>query len=1111
MKKKWMCKILRYMRNLFLLLLISASSIWARDGYSQKSQEIFSVKSGTIESIFRQIKKQSGYEFFYNTAVLDVKENVSLATPNGTLEDILSQVLGNKYSYSIRDNYILISGKKHVLPDEVKKIVIKGLVKDRKGESLPGVSVLLKGTTVGVATDVKGEFMLTIPAQDTIVLRFTFIGMKTKDVVYRAQEKPIVVVLEESATEVEEVIVTGYQEIKKERMTGSVEVVTSKDIANKGYTSVEDVLKGQMAGVAVMNLSGRPGAQARIRIRGINSLTGDTNPIWIVDGMPLTGNVPEVSMGGTEFEETVLTSGIGNIPPDDIESINMLTGPSAAALYGNAAANGVVLINTKKGSAEKTTLTVSNNTMFSDAYMMPEMQNRYGNNPGEFASWGNKTKQSYDPSRFFNTGVNVINAISFSTGTKKNQTYASASTTNATGILPNNSYSRYNFSIRNTATFLKDRLTLDVGASYIIQNDKNITAQGQYFNPLPALYLFPRNDNFEEIRMFERYSESRGVNVQFWPYGHQGLSLQNPYWIMKRMNRKTEKKRYMINASLTYKLTDWLNVAGRVKVDNSDIRMTQERYASTLTTFAGANGFYSDQNRTDRNTYADMMVNIDKRIGDFSLNANIGASIKDLVYEQMGNEGDLAGIPNFFTVRNINYESNYKPKQFGYHDQSQGVFANIELGWRSMAYLTLTGRNDWESQLAFTKHSSFFYPSIGGSVVLSEMFRLPEFISYAKLRGSYSSVASSFERYLSNPGFEFNEQSHQWGSSTTLPATNLKPEDTRSWEIGLNARLWNHFSIDATYYHSNTYNQTFNITLASSSGYSSAIVQTGNIQNYGLELALGYNNTWGDFSWNSSLTYTMNRNKVKRLASGATNPITGEIIDMPELRMAVLGADGYGPRVILREGGTMGDLYVDKGLRTDGNGNIWVDSQTGKVGVQDYAEPKKIGTMNPDFNMGFSNTFSYKGINLGVVLTARVGGLCVSNTQGILDYYGVSKATADARDAGGVWINNGFVDAKSYYQTIGGSTGGLGQYYTYSATNIRLSELNLSYTLPRKWFNNKVGITAGIVGKNLWMIYCKAPFDPEMTPSTTSNFYQGVDYFMQPSTRNIGFNVKFQF
>ena len=967
---------------------------------------------------------------------------------------------------------------------------VTGVVLDANGESIIGANVVVKGTNNGTITDLDGKFSIELSDGET--LQVSFIGYNSKDVMVGAGENHIKVQLREDTQKLDEVVVVGYGTQIKRAVTGSVQSIKSEEMADMPVAQISQKMQGKFAGVQINQVSGKPGQGMTMRIRGQASLSGGTTPLYVVDGMPIVGD-------------------ISTLNPDEIESISVLKDASATSLYGSRAANGVVLINTKKGSAEKTTLTVSNNTMFSDAYMMPEMQNRYGNNPGEFASWGNKTKQSYDPSRFFNTGVNVINAISFSTGTKKNQTYASASTTNATGILPNNSYSRYNFSIRNTATFLKDRLTLDVGASYIIQNDKNITAQGQYFNPLPALYLFPRNDNFEEIRMFERYSESRGVNVQFWPYGHQGLSLQNPYWIMKRMNRKTEKKRYMINASLTYKLTDWLNVAGRVKVDNSDIRMTQERYASTLTTFAGANGFYSDQNRTDRNTYADMMVNIDKRIGDFSLNANIGASIKDLVYEQMGNEGDLAGIPNFFTVRNINYESNYKPKQFGYHDQSQGVFANIELGWRSMAYLTLTGRNDWESQLAFTKHSSFFYPSIGGSVVLSEMFRLPEFISYAKLRGSYSSVASSFERYLSNPGFEFNEQSHQWGSSTTLPATNLKPEDTRSWEIGLNARLWNHFSIDATYYHSNTYNQTFNITLASSSGYSSAIVQTGNIQNYGLELALGYNNTWGDFSWNSSLTYTMNRNKVKRLASGATNPITGEIIDMPELRMAVLGADGYGPRVILREGGTMGDLYVDKGLRTDGNGNIWVDSQTGKVGVQDYAEPKKIGTMNPDFNMGFSNTFSYKGINLGVVLTARVGGLCVSNTQGILDYYGVSKATADARDAGGVWINNGFVDAKSYYQTIGGSTGGLGQYYTYSATNIRLSELNLSYTLPRKWFNNKVGITAGIVGKNLWMIYCKAPFDPEMTPSTTSNFYQGVDYFMQPSTRNIGFNVKFQF
>ena len=287
---------------------------------------------------------------------------------------------------------------------------------------------------------------------------------------------------------------------------------------------------------------------------------------------------------------------------------------------------------------------------------------------------------------------------------------------------------------------------------------------------------------------------------------------------MKRMNRKTEKKRYMINASLTYKLTDWLNVAGRVKVDNSDIRMTQERYASTLTTFAGANGFYSDQNRTDRNTYADMMVNIDKRIGGLLAECQYRCVYQGFGFtNKWGMKVIWQGIPNFFTVRNINYESNYKPKQFGYHDQSQGVFANIELGWRSMAYLTLTGQEmtgspNWH--LPSILHSFIlpsevlsFYPRCSGC---PSLFLMQSYVAHTVL------WLHLFERYLSNPGFEFNEQSHQWGSSTTLPATNLKPEDTRSWEIGLNARLWNHFSIDATYYHSNTYNQTFNITLASS-------------------------------------------------------------------------------------------------------------------------------------------------------------------------------------------------------------------------------------------------------------------------------------------------------
>lgn len=987
-----------------------------------------------------------------------------------------------------------------------EKISLKGNIVDSTGEPLIGVNVLVKGASSGTVTDIDGNFSLAV--EKGAVIEISYIGYVTQNLTIN-DATPLKIVMKEDSEQLEEVVVTALG-IKRATKALSYNV---QEVKGDELTAVKDAnfmnsLAGKVAGVQINSSATGAGGAARVVMRGAKSITKDNNALYVIDGVPMFN----VSFGASEgqFATQAGSDGVADINPDDIESISMLTGPSAAALYGNSAANGVVLINTKKGKSERTSLSVSNSTTFSTPYIMPDMQNTYGNKTGEFASWGDKTALRYDPKKFFNTGANVINAITFSTGTDKNQTYASASTTHSTGILPNNKYSRYNFSIRNTANFLNDRLKVDLGASYIIQNDKNMTAQGQYFNPIPALYLFPRGENFDAVRLFERYNEARGINIQYWPYSHQGISLQNPYWIMKRMNRVTEKQRYMLNGSLTYKFVEGIDITGRVKVDNSHYRLTQERYASTLGTFAGPNGFYSDQTRTDRSIYADVMLNINKRIDDFTVNANIGASIRDLQYEQAGGEGDLAGIANFFTLANLNYTSNYKPKQFGYHDQSQGIFANLELGWRSMLYLTLTGRNDWESQLAFTNHSSFFYPSVGLSAVLTEMFKLPEFISYAKVRASYTSVASSFERFLSNPGFEFSEQSHQWGTSSTRPATDLKPEKTKSWELGLNTKLWNDFNFDFTFYKSNTYNQTFTISQSPSSGFSSAIVQSGNVSNYGIEMGLGYSHKFGDLEWTSNYTFTLNRNKIKKLIE-AIDPETGKQLVKDELRVAELGATGYAPVIILRKDGGMGDIYVEKHLATDCNGDIKVDSQTGKVSIAEYDEPRKVGSLYAKCNMGFNNSFTYKGFNLGFTLAARIGGLVVSNTQGILDYFGVSQATADAREAGGVWINNGYVDAQSYYQTVGSSSGGIGEYYLYSATNVRLQELSLNYTFPKKWFNNKVGITAGIIGKNLWMIYCKAPFDPELTPSTTSNFYQGVDYFMQPSTRNIGFNLKFQF
>lgn len=986
----------------------------------------------------------------------------------------------------------------------VAKVTTTGQVVDAKGEPLIGVSILEVGTTNGTITDIDGNFTLSV--NEGATLEISYIGYKTQTLPVRAKLGQIV--MKEDTEVLDEVVVTALG-IKRSQKALSYNV---QEVKGDALTAVKDAnfmnsLAGKVAGVQISSGATGAGGAARVVMRGMKSLTKDNNALYVIDGVPVfnTGS----SGGEGQYGSMGGSDAVADLNPDDIASVSMMTGPSAAALYGSAAANGVVLITTKKGQTEKTNLTVSNSTTFSKAYIMPEMQNRYGTSAG-LLSWGAATDRRYDPSDFFNTGTNIINSIALSTGNTKNQTYLSASTTNSDGILPNNSYNRYNFTARNTTNFLNDRLTLDIGAQYIIQNNKNMVSQGQYYNPLPALYLFPRGDNFDEIRLYERYDTDYGYMKQYWPYGDGGMSLQNPYWIQNKILRTSEKKRYMLNASLKWKVTDWFNITGRVNLDNSDYRNRSEKSASTLTTFCGVNGGLEDAMRQERSIYADVLGNIDKTFGEFRLNANFGASIYHTSMNQLSIAGDLK-IPNFFQMNNINYSANYKPDPQGYDDEIQSVFASAELSWRNQLYLTVTGRNDWDSKLAYSKHPSFFYPSVGLSAVLSDMLELPEVISYAKIRGSYTIVASSFDRFLTNPGYVYNAQTHNWENPTVYPMDDMKPEKTKSWEIGLNLKFWeNRFNLDATYYRSNTLNQTFSVDIPPSSGYNKAIVQAGNVQNQGVELGLGFHDEWAGFGWSTNAAFTLNRNKVIRLASGSVNPVTGEEIQMENMPVGWLGKENVAPRVILTEGGSMTDIYVYNQLTRDNNGNIKVD-QNGNLSMTSSSTPTKVGDLDADFNLGWTNHFTYKGIDLGVVLSARVGGLAYSATQGILDYYGVSEASATARDNGGIPINNGLVTAQKYYQTIGTGEGGYGRYYLYSATNVRLQELSLNYTLPKKWFKNVANITLGVVGRNLWMIYCKAPFDPELSAATASNYYMNVDYFMQPSLRNIGFNVKVQF
>ena len=672
----------------------------------------------------------------------------------------------------------------------------------------------------------------------------------------------------------------------------------------------------------------------------------------------------------------------------------------------------------------------------------------------------------------------------------------------ANGILPNNSYDKHSVTVRNTTSFLQDRMTLDAGFSYVETEDQNMLSAGRYFNPLTSLYTYPRGESVEDLMMFEIYDSNKKRYVQNWAWSRGALDMQNPLWMMHRNIQNNKRRRSMMNASLTYKVTDWLTLAGRAKADLSVGESSRKLYASTDPLFAGGdNGFFEFTKEEDTHRYGDFIATVNKHWEQFSLFANVGASISDQLSSIAGARGPLE-LPNFFSLTNTNpYGASGQRLQERKREQEQAVFASVEAGWRGMLYLTATVRNEWHSNPAYTNNLSYCFPSVGLSGLIHEMVKLPSFIDYLKVRASWAEVGSPILWGISYLTYKWKQGS--WSTSATRPIQNLRPENTTSWEVGLNARLFaNSLSLDFTYYKSNTKHQTFLVPLSGSAGYENMYAQTGNVENKGFELSIGYDKTWRDFAWSSSLTLSHNKNKVVELMNNYYDPQTDKYYTLKEYEVASMG----GANFIMTEGGTMGDLYAYGDLRLDENGYIYINPNDPKLMVTD--ERIKLGSVLPDYNAGFRNDFSYKGINLSLLFSARFGGIVVSPTQGFLDGLGVSKASADARDAGGVPINNGRIDAQHYYETVG--LGQLLSHYTYSATNVRLQETSIGYTFPKKWMGDRVKLTASLVGRNLWMIYCKAPFDPELTASTGS-YLQGIDYFMQPSLRSLGFNVQLKF
>ena len=1071
----------------------------------------------SVKQAIATLKDKSGYSFVYEMNDLDLNKKVDVNAT--TLSESIQQILnGQQVNYEIKGNTVIV---KHqgVTKDQKENAThtVSGIVKDENGLPIIGATVKVRGAQMGVVTDIDGKFSLKTSVGS--VLTVSYIGYKTQDV--KVQEGgSLNIKLEPESKQLNEVVVTALGIKRSQKaLSYNVQQVTSDELIRNKDANFINSLAGKVAGVNINTSSAGVGGASKVVMRGAKAIEQSSNALYVIDGVPMFNLGQE---GGKGFESRGTTEAIADINPEDIESMSVLTGAAAAALYGSRAANGAIVITTKKGKVGHTEVTFSQNTEFLSAFRLPEFQNRYGTGSQlssvEVAdkSWGKRLNEvnsyGYDPkSDYLKTGVVTTETVTLSTGSEKNQTYLSASAVNSAGIVPNNKYNRYNFTFRNTTSFLQDRMTLDVGASYIKQNDLNMVNQGSYSNPLVEAYLFPRGDDWQTIKMYERYNTQRKIYTQYWPQGLNEFTGQNPYWINYRNLRTNFKDRYMLNAGLTYKILDWLNVAARIRVDNSANKYERKLYASSNTTLTegSGNGFYAISKTDDKQTYGDLMVNINKSFENtLSLQANVGASLSDIQQDVLSNSGPLRNdlFANKFTVFQLD-DSKAARFQSGYHDQVKSLFASVELGYKGAYYLTLTGRNDWPSQLAGpnSTQSSFFYPSVGTSFVLSEIFHLPKQIDYLKARASYASVGLPFPRFLANPTFEWDTALRQWKSKANYPLYNLKPENTTSWEIGLTARFLKHFNLDVTLYHTTTYNQTFNPQISVSSAYSTLYVQTGSVSNKGIELSLGYKNKWGDFGWASNYTFSANRNKINELVRNYVHPETGTVINKDRLDVGGHGQAHF----ILKEGGTLGDLYSLSDIKRDSQGRVYIDNE-GKVYTDNNVGDIKLGSVFPKCNMAWRNDFSWKGLNVGLMFSARFGGIVYSATQATLDTYGVSETTAQARDLGYVEVNGGdHINPETWYTTIG-SKNGVPQYYTYSATNIRLQEASIGYTIKKNKRWNVGDITLSLVGRNLLMLYCKAPFDPEATAST-GNYYQGIDYFMTPSTRSIGFNVKVKF
>jgi len=1011
---------------------------------------------------------------------------------------------------------------------------VKGTITDETSKQpVASATIVVKGTRISTTADASGAFSINAPT-NKVTLVVSSIGFATKEVSATAGGT-VAITLSTDNRQLGEVVVTalGISRQSKTLVYATQTVPVSQLTEARDPNNAINSLQGKVANLEITQGSGGPGSGARFVLRGNKSIQGSNNALIVVDGVPLN-NFTLNGSAGSDFGSIQGSDGASNLNPDDIESVNVLRGASAAALYGSQAGNGVIVITTKKGHAGVSSVTVNSGIDAERAFALPNFQNSYGQGLNSVlgdstgASWGPKmTGQSYTNYKgkadsysaqpdnvkdFFRTGVGLNNSIAFSSGSTGALTYVSYTNNYIQGIVPKNDLTRHTFTIRETNQIGK-KISTDARVTYINQQINNKPRTGEENSPVIDVYQTPRNISNALIQQSE-FIDNLGIpNPTFWPSTNSGI-YQNPYWMINRTAQNETRDRILGSVSAKWQITPWLSVKGDANLDKSFDRLESIYSQGTILWATQGGGYYNQTKIINTQRWFDgILEGTNNFTPDLKINYHAGVIWQDLQEDDTYNTADGLNVTNKFS---INYATNPAMSSGYVETQTHGVFGQATLSWKDAIYLDGSFRNDWDSRLP-TPYT-YNYPSIGASALLTNLMSLPQSISFWKASINWASVGNGGKPQVLYSTYNYSQGSGNGfiSRSATFAIPNLKPEIVRSLEFGTEMKFINdRYGFSVTYYNSHSRNQLLQLSLPVATGYNLKYINAGDIRNRGLEVILNATPLKShDLTWDISANFSLNRNKIIYLD--------------PNLKSTPLGG-GYGRSAspVVAEDSSYGDL-VGNTWQKNAQGQYVVDAKSGLPAI---ATNQRLGNFNPSYLVGLTNNFHYNRFNLRVLIDGRLGGVIVSGTEMNLAFDGITKPTDQKREGG--WVLGGVdkdgkpvstaITSQAFWQTASYQRYGNAGFFTYSASTLRLRELTFGYDIPLPTTQHVIkSAHINVVARNLFWIYRgsstldipglgkrKMWMDPDM--SLGNNNFQGIEYGALPSSRSYGLNLQLSF